>query len=366
MINKKIILFIPAIEGGGVEKNLFSISNHFVKQFKEVVLITSGKKYKKKFHKIKIISPFINIEELESRSLKYLLCLFQLFLYLLFNGQKSLVFSFQANIYAIIIAKILSKKIVVRANSSPSGWSFNKIKFFIFRKIYQLSDGIIVNSDHFKKEFDKVFKVDSTCIYNPLNINEAKKFSKKSAPKIYNKKNSLKLLNIGRMVDQKDQITILKALKFIKEKYKFHNFELVIIGRGKLEYNLKKFIKHHILENQIKILPFKKNPYPYFKQADIFILSSKFEGLPNVMLEAAVFKKFIISSDCPTGPKEILKNGKFGSLFKIGDYKKLGSLIFENRKKNYTIKTNLCYKNLKKYNFQKNLNKYYKFIKSLN
>ncbi len=366
MINKKIILFIPSIEGGGVEKNLFSISNHLAREFKEIILITSGEKYKKKFYKTKIISPFINIENFESRGLKYLLCLIKLFLYLLFNGQKSLVFSFQANIYAIIVAKILNKKIIVRANSSPSGWSFNKIKFLFFKKIFQLSDGIIVNSNHFKKEFDKKFQVNSTCIYNPININETKIFSKKSNPKIYNKQNFLKLINIGRLVDQKDQITILRALKFMKKKFNFQRFELVIIGQGKLKDYLNEFIKQNVLENQIKILSFKQNPYPYLKQADIFILSSKFEGLPNVLLEAAIFKKFIISSNCPTGPKEILNNGKFGSLFKVGDYKKLGSLIFENRKKKFKLKTNLCYQNLKRYDFQKNLNKYSKFIKSLN
>ena len=57
------------------------------------------------------------------------------------------------------------------------------------------------------------------------------------------------------------------------------------------------------------------------------MLTSLYEGLPNVLLEAQVLKKFIISSNCPTGPREILLNGKAGSLFKVGDYKKLSDLI---------------------------------------
>ena len=76
-----------------------------------------------------------------------------------------------------------------------------------------------------------------------------------------------------------------------------------------------------------------KNPYKYFKDTDIFVLSSKFEGLPNVLLEAQFFKKFIISSNCPTGPKEILLNGKAGELFDVGNYKKLSKIILNYNKK---------------------------------
>ena len=78
------------------------------------------------------------------------------------------------------------------------------------------------------------------------------------------------------------------------------------------------------------------------KQAELFILSSKYEGLPNVLLESAVLKTPIISSDCPTGPKEILMNGKGGYLFKIGDFKKLSEIIisFYKNKRKFKTKSN--------------------------
>ena len=69
-------------------------------------------------------------------------------------------------------------------------------------------------------------------------------------------------------------------------------------------------------------------PVKIILKSDLFILSSKYEGLPNVLLEAAVLKKFIISTNCPTGPREILDNGKGGFLFNIGDYDKLSKLIY--------------------------------------
>ena len=61
----------------------------------------------------------------------------------------------------------------------------------------------------------------------------------------------------------------------------------------------------------------------YLNQCDLLVLTSKYEGLPNVLLEAQYLKKYIISTDCKTGPREILNNGKYGDLFKVGDYKSL-------------------------------------------
>ena len=96
------------------------------------------------------------------------------------------------------------------------------------------------------------------------------------------------------------------------------------------------------------------------KKSELFILTSAYEGLPNVLLEAQSLKKFIISSDCPTGPREILENGKFGFLFKIKDYKKLSLLILEyaKNKNKYRKKIQLGYRSLDRFNLDLNANKY--------
>ena len=92
---------------------------------------------------------------------------------------------------------------------------------------------------------------------------------------------------------------------------------------------------------------------------DIFVLTSAFEGHPNVLIEAQSLKKYIISSDCPTGPREILGNGKYGSLFKVGDYKKLSKLLI-NFKMNRKNKNKILegYKTLKIYDYKKNCKAY--------
>ena len=86
--------------------------------------------------------------------------------------------------------------------------------------------------------------------------------------------------------------------------------------------------------------------------------------MPNVLLEAQFFKKYIISSDCPTGPREILLNGKAGDLFRIGDYKRLAEYInnYHLNHKKIIKKINFGYSKFKRFDYDLNCNKYYKFI----
>ncbi len=73
--------------------------------------------------------------------------------------------------------------------------------------------------------------------------------------------------------------------------------------------------KNYNLSNNVRLINYKPNPYPYIKQSDFVILTSLHEGLPNILLEAIALKKFVISSNCISGPKEILSNGKYRYLF---------------------------------------------------
>ena len=112
----------------------------------------------------------------------------------------------------------------------------------------------------------------------------------------------------------------LRSLKKIKNKIAFH---AVIIGEGPLRKKLENYVYENNLKKHVTFENFKSNLYPFIKQSELFILSSKYEGLPNVILEAIVLKKFVISSECPTGPKEILLNGKGGFLFRVEDHEQL-------------------------------------------
>ena len=363
MKKKYLVIFMPSIEGGGVEKNLFIIANYFSSKDNNIKLITASKGFDQKFKNIDIIKPKLSFLKNTSRKFKYLICLLEL-LKLILSRKEVSVFAFQANLYCIILCKIFNIKVIIRSNSSPTGWSKNSLKKFIFKYLLGLADKVIVNSTDFKKQFKVLFNINAKCIYNPLNKSEILKYSKEyvELPFYQKNKKSLKIITIGRFTDQKDHSTLLRSLNEIKNKI---DFKLLIIGRGVNKYKMINYIKENNLKKNVKILPFQNNPFKYLMISDLFILTSKFEGLPNVLLEAAVLKKFIISTNCPTGPREILQNGKGGFLFKIGDYKNLSQKIlnYHQNKKKLKVKINHNYKNLVRFDINKNLQKYYTEIK---
>ena len=358
---KKLLVFIPSIEDGGVEKNLYIILNYLKIKIKDIHLLTFDNSKNNYFNnKIKIINPIFNFGFLKGRYPKYVLCLLLLIKTLIFD-RNYLVLSFQANIYVLIISKIFNLKVISRSNSSSAGWSQNPIKQMIFSYFFKKADKIIVNSVDFKKEMDKKYQIKSSCILNPFIFKKIKNDSMIKTKKIYSK-NTLRIISVGRLTIQKDFMTMLKAIKLIKKR----KVELIIIGKGSEKNNLLKFIRNNNLSNNIRLIGYKKNPFKYIRQSEIFILTSIFEGSPNVLIEAQYLKKYIISTNCPTGPREILNNGKYGSLVKIKDYKSIAKII---EKYNYgsaiknKIKTG--YLNTKRYDYQINCNKYYNLIKEL-
>ena len=363
-MKRNLIIFMPSIEGGGVEKNLFIISNYLSKKLKNISIITLSKSYKKKFNKkIEFITLKNNFWDKLGRRKKFIISLFILLNEIIKRKGNILVLCFQGNIYCTLLCKIFNIKIIVRSNSAPEGWSQGIIKYYFFKTIFKFADKIIVNSYEFKKRFKNKFNLEAVCIYNPLNKSEIIKKSKIRSNIKFSKK-KLNIITVGRFTDQKDQITLLKAINLIKSKI---NFRLIIIGRGVEKKNLINFISENNLSKNIKIFNFMKNPFNLIRSSDLFVLTSRYEGLPNVLLEALTLKKFIISTDCPTGPKEILLNGKAGNLFKIGDYKQLSKLIIDyNKTKLKKFKQiDLGYKNLERFDFDKNLKKYFMIIKSL-
>ena len=360
MSQKRLIIFMPSIEGGGVEKNLFVISDFLSKKINDISLITISKSFKKKFNKkIKFISPKLSFWDSLGRRKKFIVSLF-LLLIEIFKDRNLTVFCFQGNIYCTLLCKLFGVKIIVRSNSAPEGWSQNILKFYCFKYIFKFADEIIVNSLDFKRKFKNRFNLKTLCIYNPLNKKEIITKSK-IKPKIKFSKKKINFINVGRFTDQKDQITLLKAINLLKDKI---NFNLLIVGYGKQRNLLLNYINENNLQSKVKIVPYQTNPYNLIKSSDIFILTSLYEGLPNVLLEAQVLKKFIISSNCPTGPREILLNGKAGYLFKVKDYQILSKLILKIlRNKNIMHKKiEIGYKNLERFNYEVNLNKYYKII----
>ena len=324
---KKILNFyFPCIEDGGLEKNVFGLVNSLAEKKYKINFFTykdntKNKKLKNKFlfhKKINVVTSNFLIE-VNSRYLKYFVCFFRLFFSCLIN--KGIIVSFQGNILPIIVAKITGKKIIIRCNTAPSKYINNDFKKLFFKFFYSLSDLILVTSNDFKKEIKKYFQLESYVHRQTLDIEQIKKESKvKCKFDFFKKFKGLKIINIGRLTYQKDQITLLKA--FVKLT-KYRQAKLLLIGNGDDKDDLQRFIRSKEIDKLVKIIPYVRNPFKYVMISDVKVLSSRFEGNPNILLEIACLKKIIISSDSKVGPREILQSGKGGILFKVGAVDKL-------------------------------------------
>ena len=358
---KKLVIYIPSIESGGVEKNLFYISNYLAKKNIDVYIVSANKNKKFFFNnKVKFICPNSARWNGSSRVIKTLICLGLIIKKLPLKNIS--ILSFQSNVSAIILSKLFSLKIIVRLNTSTNKYIDNFIKIFFFKTIYSMSDVIIVNSLEFKKNLKKILKLNSVQIFNPIKSINVNKILKINHFKNFN---GVKILSIGRLTDQKDQITIFKSLKILKKKK--INFKFYLIGTGYKLNELKQYVKDQQLTEHVKFAGYKSNAQEYIRSSDLFVLSSKYEGLPNVLIEAQLQNVPIISSNCSTGPREILLNGKLGNLFKVGNYISLSEMIinFTKDKRDFLDKAKLAKKYLYRFDYEKNLSKYQNIINKI-
>lgn len=203
----------------------------------------------------------------------------------------------------------------VHTDMQPDNWG--KINFGNSLKkqevAYNQMDTIVFVSKQAQANFNKTFKINNNikqiCLYNLIDVNNIKKLA--NSFKVERDSNKTIFLNVGRLVDVKMQNRLVSAANLLKNEYK--NFEIWIIGEGSLRSQLEQQIRKEDVSEYVKLLGKKVNPYPYFKVSDIFLLTSKLEGLPIVICEALSLSLPVISTKV-TGPIELLHNSEFGVL----------------------------------------------------
>jgi len=197
------------------------------------------------------------------------------------------------------------------------------------QKGFRKYDQIITISEAMRREMKSLWQEHRhkvTCIYNSI---DPKSIVEKASLKVEDPLIEQRfLLAIERLEEsQKDLTTLIKAYAVLKKRGTTDLPLLYIIGEGKSRPELEALINELNLEQQVKLLGFISNPYPWIKAAAAIVHSSKFEGLPTVLIEALLLGKLIVSTDCPTGPSEILNEGKAGLLAPVGDAEALANAI---------------------------------------
>lgn len=282
------------------------------------------------------------------------------------ENEKKIFFSMQyfVNVWSILfLRKIKNLKLFLYEINHPYELNINlglvdffkkKIIKLLVKKIYNKADLISANCNELSRDLTQLVKKNVVTIFNPCFF------------KLYPKKNTnnefIKVLNIARFEKQKDHMTLLKAIAVSPLKNKI---KLTLVGYGSQQKKIFEYIKKFNIN--CKIFNNETILSKFYLENDLFIMTSIYEGLPTVMIEAASYGLPIISSDFKSGAREILKNGKNGFMFKVGDFKYLSNLIskFNHYPKQFLLKEKLCRKNLLMFSNKKNLVRFNKLLDSL-
>ncbi|HGG59591.1 MAG TPA: glycosyltransferase [Gammaproteobacteria bacterium] len=132
------------------------------------------------------------------------------------------------------------------------------------------------------------------------------------------------ILGAGRLTVQKDFETLIRAFARVREK---HSARLIVLGEGGQRASLENLVEELGLTDAVDLPGFQRNPHAWMRAADLFVLSSRWEGSPNVLTEAIALGTPVVSTDCPSGPVELLQEGKFGPLVPVGDVEEMARAI---------------------------------------
>ncbi len=369
---------------GGLEKVQYEYINFLVEEGFEIKVVIENdngnenileKEIKTKVEYLKnyeYISQIKKIRENRKKSffsrVKYAIALFnekryadKKFLEIYKEFKPDTVIDFDSSLTKII-KKLKNSKNLVWVHSSVENWKKkkNKIKRFIKRLEYYNKIICIcqeMEEDLLKLNNNLIGK--SEYIYNPIDFEKIKILSDISFNE--DEKELIKekfLLMVSRLdIIPKDFETLFLAFDIAKEKG--YKGKLYLIGDGPDKEKVEKMRENSKYKEEIFLLGRKQNPYNWMKKADKLILSSRYEGFPTVLLEGIKLNGNVIGSNCKTGPKEILADGR-GKLFKIGNAVELSDNILKDF--NLKLEDNF----LEKFNKEKILEKFLKVLEEIN
>ena len=324
MLNK-VMFFLPTLGGGGAERTIIQLANSFAEQGLKIhlgVCDLNGVKAKL----LPEVSPKIELVNFDCGRVA--------------NAIKPLKQRLQAEQYDCLvatqthsnivagIAKKLAKvktRLIFREVSTPSkNMKLRGVAKFILKSLvhwtYPMAQQVVCVSKGVETDFREYYgykKNNLSTIYNPV-LDDAY-FEKLKAPvdhKFFNDTHRV-ILAVGRLTEAKNFGFLIRSFKALHDQHP--ETRLIILGEGELRAEFEALVQELGLNEVVDLPGFDANPYAYFKYASLFVLSSNWEGLPGVLIQALASKVKVVSTNCPSGPMEILDNSKFGLLVECND-----------------------------------------------
>lgn len=318
--HRHLAIFIPDLSGGGAERVMVTLANRFAAMGHRVdlVLASATGTYMNE------IGPGVRVVDLKSG--RMLTSLFPLVRYLRGERPDAMLSAMHhVNIIAILarkLARVAVRLVVSERNSLANLQSVNgRIMRFLMGFLYPSADAVIAVTQAGARELVSEFNLERQKVYaipNPLDIERVKFLASEPLchPWFFAGEPPV-ILAVGRLAPQKDFSTLIEAFAQLR----MHRpARLVILGEGPLREDLERLVQEKGLSDVVSMPGFQENPFKWMARCDLFVLSSRFEGFPNVLVQALACGARVVSTNCPTGPEEILEGE---GLVPIGDQKEL-------------------------------------------
>ena len=320
----KVALFIPSLAGGGAERVMLNLARGFAAQGIEVDLVLA----KAEGPYLAEVPPQINIVDLKAK--RVLTSLPNLIRYLRKEQPAVLLSALEhANVIALWARKLsnVHTRVVISVHVTLSQDSSNaptiRGRFFApvaIKKFYPWADTVVVVSKAAQQDLLLTTKLDPERVRVILNpVISPDLFEKtKTRPEHpwFEPGQPPVILGVGRLTQAKDFPTLIKAFALVRKQ---RTARLMILGEGEDRSKLEKLISDLELQDDVCLPGFVNNPYAYMAHASVFVLSSVFEGLPTVLIESLAIGTPVVATDCPSGPREILQDGRYGPLVPVGN-----------------------------------------------
>lgn len=307
-----IAIFIYSMSGGGAERVVSYLLPYLKKQNHTVHLILMNTTISYTLPDNIPIHYLEKSRATENGLLKFLKLPFLAYKYAKLSKKLQLTHSFsllsRPN-YVNVLMRYFNKrppKIIVSERNYASmiygyGDLQSKINNFLVRSLYPKADLVIGNSKANVKDLIENYGVKkelTAVIENPIDLQKIEEID--PLPNFFDD-TCFNMISVGRFDPVKNQVMLIKALAEVP------NAHLYLLGKGILENDLKKLVEEKNLSNRVHFLGFDPNPYKYLKSADLFVFGSNHEGFPNVLLEAMCCGLPIMTTNCKSGPDEIME-----------------------------------------------------------
>jgi glycosyltransferase involved in cell wall biosynthesis len=324
-----LAFFLPDLGGGGAEKIMVTLANEFNRRGYEVdfILVRAGGV------NLKHVAKNVRIVDLKARNA--ITSLPKVIGYLKRDHPDVFLSSLDLTNLISLIAKRIARidvKLMIRIENTVSSQKRSllkkKLEKILLSLIYPWAERIIAVSNYVAEDIKRYAGISASklcVIYNPVVTRELLEKAKEKVNHPWFQAGSLPvILGVGRFTEQKNFPNLVKAFAEVRKE---RNARLVILGDGELRGKLEVLSRRLGIAEDVDFPGYIENPYSYMRLAKVFVLSSDWEGLPTVLIEALACGCSVISTDCPGGSREILSGGIYGDLVPIDDPKSLAESI---------------------------------------